>query len=136
MKKTLFSLLLLVFVFDLAAQETAEVHLLRKTGYTGSLVGINLMMDGELLCKVKNKRHSVHQVNTGTHQFQARLLGKKMKKKSMQPLELTFEAGKVYYLELSLHQKLITTEVDVHQITESTAKRLIPDLKEEKNCRT
>lgn len=135
MKKLLLSTLLLAFLFDLAAQETAEVHLLRKTGYNGSLVAINLIMDGELLCKVKNKRHSVHQIEPGDHSFQAKLLGKKMKKKNKEPLELTFEAGKVYYLQLNLKQKMITTQVDVQEITESSAKRLIPDLKEENNCR-
>ena len=92
-------------------------------------------MDEELICKVNNKRHSVHEVEAGTHLFQARLLGKKMKKKSMEPLELTFEAGQTYYLQLNLKQRAFDTQVDVQEITKSSADRIIPDLKPEKNCK-
>ena len=92
-------------------------------------------MDSELLCKVNNKRYSVHQVEAGDHAFQARLLGKKMKKKNKEPLELTFEAGQTYYIQLNLKQRAFDTQVDVQEITKSSADRLMPDLKEEKNCK-
>ena len=135
MLKSIFSFSLFLFVFSLAAQSTAEVHILRKTGYNGSLVAINVIMDEDLLCKVNNKRHSVHEVEAGTHLFQARLLGKKIKKKSMEPLELTLEAGQIYYLQLSLKQRAFDTQVDIQEITKSSADRLIPDLKPQKNCK-
>ena len=86
--------------------------MLRKTGYSGSAVGFNLIMDGELLCKARNKRYSIHQVPAGDHSFQARIFGKKkMKKKSMEPLDLTFEAGETYYLQLNLKTRAFDSQV-------------------------
>jgi len=88
MKASIVTIFLLLFLTSLSAQETAEVYVLRKTGYSGSAIGFNLIMDGELLCKARNKRYSIHQVPAGDHSFQARIFGKKkMKKKSMEPLE-------------------------------------------------
>jgi len=135
MKKTISSFLLLMFAFALCAQNTAEVHILRKTGFTGSAVPINLIMDSELLCKVNNKKYSIHEVEAGEHLFQARLLGKKMKKKNKDPLKLVFEAGETYYLQLNLQTRVFDSQVDVQEITKSSAVRLKPDLKEEKNCK-
>lgn len=137
MKSLILSISVLLFSIHLSAQETAEVYVLRKTGYNASLVGFNLIMDGDLLCKSKNKSYSVHQVPVGDHSFQARLLGKKkMKKKSMEPLDLTFEAGETYYLQLNLKTRAFDSQVDVQEITKSSANRIMPDLKLQENCKT
>ena len=112
MKASIVTIFLLLFLTSLSAQETAEVYVLRKTGYSGSAVGFNLIMDGELLCKARNKRYSIHQVPAGDHSFQARIFGKKkMKKKSMEPLDLTFEAGETYYLQLNLKTRAFDSQV-------------------------
>ena len=112
MKASIVTIFLLLFLTSLSAQETAEVYVLRKTGYSGSAVGSNLIMDGELLCKARNKRYSIHQVPAGDHSFQARIFGKKkMKKKSMEPLDLTFEAGETYYLQLNLKTRAFDSQV-------------------------
>jgi len=137
MKSIALTSLLFLFSVSLFSQDTAEVHIVRKTGFSGSLVGINLIMDGELLCKVSNKRYSIHQVEAGAHAFQARLIGKKkMTKKSMAPLEMNLVAGKTYYLQLNLKNKAFYSQVDVQEITETKAVRIMPDLKKQKNCRT
>jgi len=121
MKASIVTIFLLLFLTSLSAQETAEVYVLRKTGYSGSAIGFNLIMDGELLCKARNKRYSIHQVPAGDHSFQARIFGKKkMKKKSMEPLDLTFEAGETYYLQLNLKTRAFDSQVDVQEITKSS----------------
>ena len=136
MKASIVTIFLLLFLTSLSAQETAEVYVLRKTGYSGSAVGFNLIMDGELLCKARNKRYSIHQVPAGDHSFQARIFGKKkMKKKSMEPLDLTFEAGETYYLQLNLKTRAFDSQVDVQEIAKSSADRIMPDLKLQENCK-
>jgi len=86
-------------------------------------------MDGELLCKARNKRYSIHQVPAGDHSFQARIFGKKkMKKKSMEPLDLTFEAGETYYLQLNLKTRAFDSQVDVQEITKSSGTKYYPSI--------
>ena len=73
---------------------------------------------------------------SGDHSFQARIFGKnKMKKKSMEPLDLTFEAVETYYLQLNLKTRVFDSQVDVQEITKSSADRIMPDLKLQENCK-
>ncbi|SHL90746.1 hypothetical protein [Mucilaginibacter sp. OK098] len=47
--------------------KTGQVYLIRSTGYTGSAINYRLYIDDQLVCKLKNKSFSVHDIGIGQH---------------------------------------------------------------------
>src|SRR5690348_4737605 len=85
------SMRLLIFILSLFALTssmkvkpgtgTGTVYFLRSTGWNMSAGPFPAFIDGELACKLNNKRYSIHQLPEGMHEFSVQFMGKKSKEK-------------------------------------------------------
>lgn len=112
--------------------QTGTVYLMRRTGYSGSLGSYAVFMDGTRICTVNNKQYSVHQVKEGSHRFTVRVSGSE-EKESAEPLMLTIEAGKTYYLSL-VQRTGWKINLSLAELMESSGKAALTDLKLDTKC--
>src|SRR4051794_5434466 len=78
---------------------TGKVYLMRKTGFVGSGAGFNVFIDSVFVCKLNEKRYSIHDVATGNHSFSVQFGGRKSKTVA-EKISIDIESGKIYYIEL------------------------------------
>ena len=140
MKKFLFISLILLISDSLSAQKTAakdsttgKVYFLRATGMSTSMKRFFAFIDDELVCKLDEKTYSIHALKPGKHVFSVQFGGKKSKQKNKQ-IDITIEAGKSYYIQLAVQQDLWAANINCQEITENSAKKMMSDLRLEKNC--
>ena len=112
---------------------TGTVYFLRSTGWNMTTGSFPAFIDGELACKLNNNRYSIHQLSEGTHQFSVQFMGKKSKDK-IERIDLHIQAGKTYYMQMILEHKALVDKLFLEEVTESTAKRLMEKLEEDKKC--
>lgn len=135
----LFLLLVLILSFqsgktqDSLRTGTATVYFLRSTGATGSMGAFSTFIDDQLACHLNNKSFSIHQVAPGQHRFQAKFDGSKSSKK-IKTLDLTLKAGETYYISVDVTNHAFTASIYLMEITVNTARKMLPELKEDKNC--
>jgi|SRR5687768_7536492 len=115
-----------------SAAQNAKVYFLRSTGFQGSAQGFTTFIDDKVVCKLNNKRFSIHEVAPGTHQFSVQFAGKNSKEKA-ERIEIELEAGKTYYIQLIFQTGLIKNNLYCQEVTKSSAKTMMDKLKED-NC--
>lgn len=138
MKKLLSLLLLSSIVLSAEAQsntadtttQTAKVYFMRSTGFNGSAQGFTVFIDDNVVCKLNNKKYSVHEVAPGTHRFSVQFAGKNAKDKA-ERIEITTEAGKTYYIQLIFQTGLLKNNLYCQEVTENSAKTMLGNLKED-----
>jgi hypothetical protein len=134
--KKLFSLLLLCSIVVSAESQTdsttksATVYFMRSTGFSGSAQGFTVFIDDNVVCKLNNKRYSVHSVAPGNHRFSVQFAGKNAKDKA-ERIEITTEAGKTYYIQLIFQTGLLKNNLYCQEVTENSAKTILGNLKED-----
>lgn len=135
MKKSLFILSFLMTWVSLSsmAQEKGTVYFMRSTGFQGSATAFTAFIDGELACKLNNKRFSVHEVEPGEHQFTVQFAGKAAKEKA-EPITINIEAGKTYYVQMVFQTGAFVNNLYCQEVTESSAKPVMDTLKEDTKC--
>ena len=77
----------------------ANIYFIRSTGYNGSLTAFTAFIDKQLVCKLNNKKYSIHQVEPGEHSFTVQFAGTEAKEKA-EPITINVEAGKTYYIQM------------------------------------
>ncbi len=112
------------------APQTAKVYFMRSTGFTGSAQGFTVFIDDNIVCKLNNKKYSVHEVAPGTHRFSVQFAGKNAKEKA-ERIEITTEAGKTYYIQLIFQSGLLKNNIYCQEVTENSAKTMLGNLKED-----
>ena len=141
MYKTLLLLMVTLSSGALYAQETpvsdssnqnAKVYFLRSTGFQGSAQGFTTFIDDKVVCKLNNKRYSIHEVTPGMHNFSVQFAGKNSKEKA-ERIEIELEAGKIYYIQLIFQTGLLKNNLYCQEVTKSSAKTMMDKLKED-NC--
>jgi len=100
-------------------QETGQVYFIRSTNSVGSLVAYKVYIDDELVCNLKNKRYSVHNIAAGEHTVSVSNTGLSNHSKS-RPLKIKVEAGKSNYLVV-----VNGSEVYLQETVESSAQELL-----------
>lgn len=110
--------------------ETAKVYFMRSTGFSGSAQGFTVFIDDKIVCKLNNKRYSLHDIAPGTHQFSVQFAGKSAKGKA-ERIEINVEAGKTYYIQLIFQTGFIKNNLYCQEVTESSAKTMLGSLKED-----
>jgi hypothetical protein len=143
MKKILFYFLLLSVSNSMFAQsasnsadsimQTGRVYFMRSTGFNGSAVAFTVFIDDTIVCRLNNKRYSIHEVKPGTHIFSAQFAGKKSKEKA-ERIEISIEAGKIYYIQLIFQGGAFANNLYCQEVTENSAKKVLPELEEDKKC--
>ena len=119
---------------SLYAQNTnGTVYFMRSDGFQAPAAAFTVFIDGTLLCRLNNKRFSTHVVKPGTHNFSSQFLGPKSRVKT-EKVKIQIEAGKIYYILLS-YKHGILHKLHCKEVNENSAKNILPNLKEVKNCR-
>ena len=128
-----------LLIFSLAniltatAQDTGKVYFIRSTGFQGSAVAFTAFVDGELVCKLNNKKYSIHDVNVGEHTFTVQFAGKNAKAKA-EPIKINIEAGKAYYIQMIFEAGIVINNLYCLEIDENSAKNLISYCNQDTKC--
>lgn len=108
----------------------AKVYFIRSTGFQGSVQGFTTFIDDQVVCKLNNKKFSIHEVTPGRHQFSVQLAGKQAKQKA-ERIEIDMEPGKTYYIQLIFQTGIIKNNVYCQEVTKSSAMTMLNNLKED-----
>lgn len=126
-------LFLILFSPNLIAQELVEndpeapfglVYFLRGKNYAGSATAFSAIIDENRVCKLNNRRYSMHEVEPGEHEFKAQFGGKKGKKKA-EISKVEIKAGETYYFQMIMHMNFWYGNVYPQEITRNGALRLL-----------
>lgn len=135
MKLIIVALFLIACSFTgLAQSGTAKVVLIREGMHEGSAVSCSIFMNEELLCKLNNKRYSLHEVAPGQYTFHTQWGGNKPNRDKRGDLVVTLEEGKSYYIKFNSVAKAINGYVGLIEVTENTFKTVEPQLKLDDKC--
>jgi hypothetical protein len=113
--------------------KTGQVYLIRVTGYTGSAVNYRFYIDDQLVCKLKNKLFSIHDIEAGTHTISVVSGGLSNGKKS-EPLKITVVEGKINYVSVVSTQSGYVNKITCQEITQNSAEPLLAKAKQNKDC--
>lgn len=116
-----------------SAQESAKVYFIRSTGFQGSAVAFTAFIDQQLVCKLNNKKYSVHDVTPGEHVFTVQFAGKSAKEKA-EPIKINVEAGKTYYVQMVFQTGYFKNNLYCQEVTESSAKTVLANCVEDTKC--
>lgn len=114
-------------------QETGQIYFIRSTGFQGSLTAFTAFIDGELACKLNNKKYSIHDVVPGEHQITVQFAGKKSKAKA-EPITINVKAKKTYYVQMVFQSGAFVNNLYCQEVTENSAQAVLPDLVEDTKC--
>jgi len=107
-----------------------KVYFMRSTGFQGSAQGFTVFIDDTVVCKLNNKRFSVHNVTPGVHRFSVQFAGKSSKEKA-ERIEIEIESGKSYYIQLIFQSGLVKNNLYCQEVTKSSANTIMDKLKED-----
>ena len=110
--------------------QKAKVYFMRSTGFQGSAQGFTTFIDDIVVCKLNNKRYSVHEITPGMHRFSVQFAGKNSKDKA-ERIEIEIEPGKTYYIQLAFQTGLIKNNLYCQEVTRSSAMTMLNVLKED-----
>ncbi|WP_369753779.1 DUF2846 domain-containing protein [Flavobacterium sp. WC2409] len=140
MYKKLIIVLLMSLSFNITMQaqeskttETGKIYFLRSTGFQGSAVAFKTFIDGEFVCKLNNKKYSIHEVPVGKHECSVQFGGKKSKEKA-EKFEVQVEAGKITYVQLVFETGLFINNIYCEEVTENTATQKMKIMEEDTKC--
>jgi hypothetical protein len=123
------------FSTSLSAQSgSAKLFLIREGMHEGSAVSCSIFKDEELLCKLNNKRYSIHDVAPGKYIFHTQWGGNKPNKDKRGDIEMTIEEGKTYYIKFNSVAKAFNGYVGLLEVTETSFKTIEPMLKLDDKC--
>jgi Protein of unknown function (DUF2846) len=128
--------ILLLLISNCAFTQTGNgrIYFMRSTGFQGSAAGFTAFIDGEFVCKLNNKKFSMHVVPAGSHVVSVQFAGKKAKDKA-EPITLTVEPDKSYYIQFVFQSGFFVNNVYCSEITENSARPLMEGLEEDLNCK-
>lgn len=114
--------------------ETGKIYFLRSTGFAGSAQAFKTFIDGEFVCKLNNKKYSIHEVPVGKHKCSVQF-GGKTSKEGAEKFEVQVEAGKITYVQLVFETGMWVNNVYCEEVTENTAKNKMEKMKEDTECK-
>jgi hypothetical protein len=140
MKKNVFAFLVSLIVISFATAqekekiETGKIYFLRATGLTSSGYGFKMFIDDKFVCKLNNKKYSVHEVAAGKHT--CFIKGEKKKtSESCEKFEVQVEAGKITYVQLIYKVSFFKSyRLYCEEVPEDLAKMKMEKLIEDTKC--
>jgi hypothetical protein len=136
MKSLLISCFFLLSAIALKAQSTTStVYFIRERAYEGSLAAYFAYMDDEMLCKINNKKFSIHEVPSGAHVFGVQYSGGKPNNKTEGKVSITLEPGKTYYFKVNPVTRAFGGYLGLVEVTENTFNTLKPGLTQDTECK-
>jgi len=113
--------------------DVANVYFIRSTGFAGSMSAFTAFIDKELVCKLNNKKYSIHEVSPGEHYFTVQFAGKKSKKKA-EPIMINLEGGKTYYIQMVFQTGAFKNNLYCQEVTENSANTILIECEEDTKC--
>jgi hypothetical protein len=114
-------------------KETGKIYFLRSTGFQGSAAAFKTFIDGEFVCKLNNKKYSIHEVPVGKHECSVQFGGKVSKEKA-EKFEVNVEAGKITYVQLVFETGIFVNNIYCEEVTENTAIQKMKKMEEDTKC--
>jgi len=118
---------------EISIPKKAKVYFLRSTGFAGSGASFKTYIDGEMVCKLGNKRYSVHEVSEGKHECYVLFGGLKINEK-VEKCEIEVKENKITYVQFFLDNGVFGFKIYCKEITEEDAKKKIEKMKEDVKC--
>lgn len=115
------------------ASQNARVYFIRSTGFAGSMSAFTAFIDEKLVCKLNNKKFSIHEVTPGEHSFTVQFAGKKAKDKA-EPIIIQVEAGKTYYVQMVFQTGAFKNNLYCQEVTENSANTILVECEEDTKC--
>lgn len=118
------------------AQDKATIFFIRHTGSSPSK--FKVFIDNNVVCKLKQRHYSVHEVPPGKHTFMAQFAGTSPKEGAKhEAVSIDCEAGKTYYLNLVLREKYRWQYKNLfcEEVTENTWKKLYAAIPKQDDCK-
>ena len=112
-----------------STNKNGKVYFIRHTGHEGSAVTFKPVIDKEVVCKLGNKKYSIHEVSAGEHNFSVQFSGKQA-----EPLTINIEEGKTYYVYMVLQAGVMKTALYCIEITERSAKTFLEVCEQDATC--
>ena len=119
---------------DTTKEATGKIYFLRSTGiqlYDGSF---KTFIDGEIVCKLNNKKYSIHEVPVGKHECSVQFGGKVLKS-SARKFEVEVAQGKTTYITVVFENGFFTSNIYCEEITENTALEKMQKMQEDTSCK-
>ena len=113
--------------------ETGKIYFLRSTGFAGSAQAFKTFIDEQFVCKLNNKKYSIHEVPVGKHKCSVQFGGKKSKD-GAEKFEILVEPGKITYVELVFEPGAFVNNIYCEEVTENTAKLKMAKMSEDTDC--
>lgn len=110
-----------------------KVYFIRSTGFQGSAVAFTAFIDKQLVCKLNNKKFSIHNVKVGEHTFSVQFAGKNAKEKA-EIIKINIEEGKTYYIQMVLQSGLLVNNLYCQEVTENSSKTVLSNCVEDTKC--
>ncbi len=132
----LFAISILLIIGSITAHsqtKTGQVYLIRVTGYTGMAVNYRFYIDDKLVCKMKNKLYSIHDLPVGEHTVSINSGGISNGKKS-EPLKIVVAEGKTNYVNVFSTQAGYVNKITCQEITKDSADPLLAKAKQKTDC--
>lgn len=139
MKKIVFAFLVsLTSILFTTAQEnekieTGKICFLRSTGFSGSAAAFKTYIDGELVCRLNNKKFSLHEVKVGSHECYVQFGGLKINEKA-EKCKIFVELGKITYVQFFLENDILSFRIYGEEIAENIAVQKMKKMKEDIKC--
>ncbi|MVM39024.1 DUF2846 domain-containing protein [Spirosoma sp. HMF3257] len=128
----LISIYLFVVSTPLFAQQesnaTAKVYFIHSNKFDGFSTPFDVSVDEKQVCKLHNKHYSIHEIAPGPHTFKANYSLMHVKN-GIQGISFSTEPGKTYYVQAIYQKGFFSAKIICSEITENTAKTLLPMLK-------
>lgn len=115
------------------SEELSKIYFIRSTGFAGSMSAFTAFIDEELVCKLNNKRYSIHDLTPGEHTFTVQFAGKKAKKRA-EPITIKVEAGKTYYIQMVFQTGAFKNNLYCQEVTENSANTVLVDCELDTKC--
>ena len=113
----------------IAQNKGGRIYFIRPYSFVESAIPFNIYIDDTLVCKIKNKKFSIHEVQVGEHSITARNNGLSSHKPT-EPVTVKAESGKDVYIKLSL----VNEKIEVKEMTEFSAEYDLKKLKPMDRC--
>jgi len=117
----------------IGVNENAQVYFIRSTGFAGSMSAFTAFIDGDLVCKLNNKKYSIHDITPGEHVFSVQFAGKKSKKRA-EPIIINIEAGETYYIQMVFQTGAFKNNLYCQEVTGNSAKTVLIECVKDTKC--
>lgn len=118
---------------DLNSENTGKICFIRSTGFMGSASAFKTFIDENFVCKLNNKRYSIHEVSAGKHSCSVQFGGKKSKVRA-EKFEVVVKPNETTYVQVVFETGVLVNNIYCEEVTKNTALNKIKKLKEDKKC--